>query len=182
MSSLRSPSIWLRFALVALPLAVGCDPSPSGSSAPSTTATATATASVSRPTEGPLIEWVPAPDGDLPAIVKAEMERAKKDGRALIVYVGATWCEPCNRFHEASTGGQIQADLPALRMLELDLDRDAERLAAAGYGSKLIPLFAVPGSDGRGTDARIEGSIKGPGAVGNIVPRLRALLARSRGS
>lgn len=115
-------------------------------------------------------------------IAKAEAERAKKDGRALLVYVGATWCEPCQRFHQASTAGEVTGDLPPLRMLEFDLDRDAERLAASGYSSKMIPLFAVPGPDGRGTDLRIEGSIKGSGAVSNIVPRLRALLAQARGS
>ena len=98
------------------------------------------------------------------------------------MYVGATWCEPCQRFHEAAEAGKIQGALPPLRMLELDLDRDGERLAAAGYGSKMIPLFAVPGPDGRGTDVRIEGSVKGAGAIGNIVPRLSALLAQAGGS
>lgn len=123
-----------------------------------------------------------APEGDPAAIAKAEVERAKRDGRALIVYVGASWCEPCQRFHDAAQAGEIKGDLPKVRMLEFDLDRDAERLAAAGYGSRLIPLFAVPGPDGRGTDLRIEGSIKGKGAVSNIVPRLRALLAQTKGS
>jgi thiol-disulfide isomerase/thioredoxin len=122
---------------------------------------------------------VPAPDGDVPGALVREMERAKKDGRTLLVYAGATWCEPCQRFHRAADAGEIQGGLPPLRMLEFDLDRDGDRLAAAGYGSKMIPLFAVPGPDGRGTAARIEGSIKGAGAVGNIVPRLSALLAKS---
>ncbi len=123
-----------------------------------------------------------APEGDVAAIAKREAAQAKKEGRALLVYVGASWCEPCQRFHRAAEAGEITGDLPPLRMLELDLDRDAERLEAAGYGSKMIPLFAVPGPDGRGGDLRIEGSIKGSGAVSNIVPRLRALLARAGGS
>jgi thiol-disulfide isomerase/thioredoxin len=123
-----------------------------------------------------------APDGDVAVIAQAEAERAKKEGRALLVYVGASWCEPCQRFHKAAEAGEVTGDLPPLRMLELDLDRDAERLAAAGYASKMIPLFAVPGPDGRGNDLRIEGSVKGSGAVSNIVPRLRALLARAGGS
>ena len=155
---------------------VGCDTTPTKDSTPPATTTA-----ASQKLTGPLIEWMPSPDGDPAEIAKAEVERAKKDGRALIVYVGATWCEPCQRFHRAAESGEIQGDLPPIRMLEFDLDRDAERLTAAGYGSRLIPLFAVPGPDGRGTDLRIEGSIKGAGAVSNIVPRLRALLARTKG-
>lgn len=167
-------------------------PSPTASSAaPSSeqppSAPATAPSPAPKPASpvvvtGPRIEWVAAPDGDLPQIVQRESERAEKDGRTLLVYVGATWCEPCQRFHEAAEKNQIEGDLPPLRMLELDLDRDGERLAAAGYGSRLIPLFAAPGPDGRGTGVRIEGSVKGSGAVSNIVPRLQALIARAKGS
>ncbi len=176
----------LATALVAAAAALSAcgDPAPAsgsaGASAPSQAPSTTAAAPV-RPA-GPLIEWMPAPDGDLAAIAKSEAERAKKDGRVLLVYAGAAWCEPCQRFHEAALAGEIKGDLPPLRMLELDLDRDGDRLAAAGYGSRMIPLFALPGPDGRGGDLRIEGSIKGSGAVSNIVPRLRALLARAGGS
>lgn len=169
-----APALFIALSL----LVAACDPAPSKDSAPPPAKTSVPAA---RPT-GPLIEWAPAPEGDPAAIAKAELERAKKDGRALVVYVGATWCEPCQRFHNAAQAGEITGDLPPIRMLEFDLDRDAERLTAAGYGSRMIPLFAVPGPDGRGTDLRIEGSIKGAGAVSNIVPRLRALLAQTKGS
>lgn len=169
-----SSSVAVALAAVALVLTACDEPSPP---APSPPASAPAAA------RGPLIEWMAAPEGDLAPIVAREMERAEKDGRRLVVYVGAAWCEPCKVFHEAAEAGRIQGgSLPPLRMLEFDLDRDADRLAAAGYASKMIPLFAVPGPDGRGTEARIEGSVKGAGAVANIVPRLSALLARSGGS
>lgn len=174
------PAIFVALSM----LAAACDPAPSKGSVPSKDSApppAKTSVPAARPT-GPLIEWAPAPEGDPAVIAKAELERAKKDGRALFVYVGASWCEPCQRFHDAAQAGEIKGDLPPIRMLEFDLDRDAERLAAAGYGSRLIPLFAVPGPDGRGSDLRIEGSIKGAGAVANIVPRLRALLAQTKGS
>jgi hypothetical protein len=125
---------------------------------------------------------VVAPAGEGADVVRREAERASKDGRTLLVYVGAVWCDPCQRFHKAVEDGEISAGLPRLRILEFDLDHDADRLTAAGYASRLIPLFAVPGADGRGTDARMEGSIKGSGAVANIVPRLRALVDRAKGS
>ncbi len=172
-------SLCALVALVAL-AAAACDPAPSP--APPASSSAAPPVTPAPAPSGPLIEWVAAPDGDVAEIALREATRAKKDGRRLLVYVGATWCEPCQRFHEAADAGKIQGALPPLRMLELDLDRDGERLAAAGYGSKMIPLFAVPGPDGRGTGARIEGSVKGPSAVGNIVPRLSALLARAGGS
>ncbi|MCA9700862.1 MAG: thioredoxin, partial [Myxococcales bacterium] len=57
---------------------------------------------------------------------------------------------------------------------------DRDRLAAAGYESKLIPLFVVPDADGRAGPRRTEGGIKGPNAVQNLTPRLQALLQAAR--
>jgi thiol-disulfide isomerase/thioredoxin len=130
---------------------------------------------MSRPADH--VELVAAPPaGDVAGQVQQELARARKDGRQLLVYVGAPWCEPCKRFHEAAAAGKLNRDFPTLRLFEFDNDRDHERLIAAGYGSRLIPLFAAPGPDGRGSGRYMEGSIKGDGAVGEIVPRLRALL------
>lgn len=121
-----------------------------------------------------------AASGDEPveAIVRREAGRARAAGRSLVVYLGAPWCEPCVRFHDAVQAGSLDAELPALTVLEFDYDRDADRLRAAGYDWKYVPLFARPGPDGRASGRSIEGSIKGEGAVAQIVPRLKGLLAR----
>lgn len=121
-----------------------------------------------------------APGEDAAGLVRRETERARADGRELVVYVGATWCEPCQRFHRAAKAGELDAVFPTLRLLEFDLDRDEPRLRAAGYVSTMIPLFAVPAPDGRATGLQIEGSIKGDGAVGQITPRLDAMLKKAR--
>lgn len=122
------------------------------------------------------VEMVPAPPGDVPTLVKMELARAARDHRQLLVYLGATWCEPCRRFHQAAAEHKLDRDFPSLRLLEFDDDRDAARLAMAGYSGHYIPMFAKPGADGRGTGRQIEGSVKGDGAVNEIVPRLRSLL------
>jgi hypothetical protein len=129
------------------------------------------------------IELVSAPPGDdVAALVRGELGRARSQKRDLLVYVGASWCEPCQRFHRAAQAGQLDHEFPRLRLLEFDLDRDRERLTAAGYTSRLIPLFARPGDDGRASGRQIEGSIKGEGAVGEIAPRLRTLLQGGPGT
>lgn len=120
----------------------------------------------------------PAAGADFAAIVRAEAERARGDRRDFLVYVGATWCEPCQRFHEAAKRGELDSAFPSLTILEADADADRERLAAAGYGAELIPLFALPSPEGRGTPRRIEGSVKGDRAVANITPRLHQLLGK----
>lgn len=120
----------------------------------------------------------PPPAGEVAPLVQKELARARRDGRRLLVYVGASWCEPCQYFHRAAAAGRLDDAFPTLRILDFDHDRDGERLAAAGYTSRLIPLFVVPAADGRASGRMIEGSIKGEGAVAEITPRLAALLGK----
>lgn len=165
---------WLALALLAL---LACDPAPAEpapASTPPGTVAARATVAV-RPT----VRFVHAEAGDLTAVVRAARETAALEGRTLLVYVGAPWCEPCGFFHQAVDAGRLEGKLPPLLLLELDRDVDEARLAEAGYLSRLIPLFAVPGVDGRAGPLRMEGSIKGEGAVDEILPRLTALVARA---
>jgi thiol-disulfide isomerase/thioredoxin len=157
----------LLAALGAMLLA-GCDASSSG--AAPTGSGAPGAGSVD-------IVAVPAGDEPLSSIVLREQARAAGERRDVVIYVGAPWCEPCQRFHDAAARGELDAQFPTLRLLELDRDRDEKRLAAAGCLTSMIPLFAKPTADGRcDADKRMMGSIKGPGAVADIAPRLRRLL------
>jgi thiol-disulfide isomerase/thioredoxin len=116
-------------------------------------------------------------DGDLAAFVAGEVAHARQTGKHVLVYVGADWCEPCRKFHEAAQAGQLDAELGDLRLVELDLDRDQSRLEAAGYHSEFVPLFAVPRDDGRASGAQTDGVRKAAGgALEQLVPRIRALV------
>lgn len=123
------------------------------------------------------VRFVKVPQGDdVHTLLRTERDKARAANRDVIVYVGATWCEPCQRFHKAAQAGALDEAFPNLTLLEFDLDEDRERLVTAGYVSTLIPLFVKPGADGKPTSARFEGSVKGDGAVTNIAPRLKAIL------
>ncbi len=121
---------------------------------------------------------VRAPADDVPTYVHGEILKAKSQNRKLLVYIGATWCEPCQRFHKAAEAGDLDAKFPDLTLVEFDLDRDGVRLGMAGYSPKYIPYFGVPTDDGRASGEGFSGSIKGEGAVGDIVPRLEKLIGR----
>jgi hypothetical protein len=125
------------------------------------------------------VTMTPAPaTGAVDVLVRTALAAASAAGQTLVVYVGATWCEPCRYFHHAVDDGELGSSLEGLTLLEFDLDRDRERLEAAGYRSSYIPLFALPGADGRASGRQVEGGIKGDAAVGFMVPRLRGLLGR----
>jgi len=113
----------------------------------------------------------------LEQFVQQHVEEADASGQRVLVYVGATWCEPCQRFHKALEAGELDDALAGTKFIEFDADHDRAELKAAGYASKYIPLFSVPASNGHSSGRWIEGSIKGDSAVReNLVPRLLALL------
>jgi thiol-disulfide isomerase/thioredoxin len=112
-----------------------------------------------------------------PGPVAPIIQELRKKNPKLVVYVGATWCEPCRYFHDAAAAGALDETFPGVTILEFDYDADIQRLEPAGYGSNTIPLFVIPRADGTASERRFQGSIKGPAAVQNIVPRLKRLLS-----
>lgn len=128
------------------------------------------------PAEKPKPEFVKAGSGDAAGAVKAAITAAGAE-RKVLVYVGAEWCEPCTRFHEAVEAGQLDDALLGVQFVEFDSDHDRDRLEAGGYDGELIPRFVVPVDDGTPSDQRIEGGIKGEGAVEHIMARLAPLVA-----
>jgi hypothetical protein len=102
-----------------------------------------------------------AADADALSLVRTERLRAKAEGRVLVVYAGAGWCEPCKRFKNAIQTGSLDDKLAKTTLLVFDADRDTARLAAAGYKFQFIPSVAMPGADGAPADsaeARAKGS------------------------
>jgi hypothetical protein len=124
------------------------------------------------------VRFVTASSGPVADVVRTALTEATAAHRRLLVYVGAAWCEPCQRFHHAAVEGLLDATFPDLTLLEFDLDRDQDRLLAARYHGTYIPLFALPSSDGTASGQQIEGSIKGEGAVAQLIPRVTELLGR----
>jgi hypothetical protein len=168
--ALAATALVLAFALVL----AACD---APGAAPAPPVASSASRAPTPPPRGH-VQIVEAPPSDpVDAVVRSALATAQAGKRTLVVYVGATWCEPCQRFHHAAERGELDAAFPTMTLLTFDLDRDSERLASAGYVSKYIPLFALPAPDGNASGKQIEGGIKGDGAVANLVPRLGELLA-----
>ena len=120
----------------------------------------------------------PGKSGAIEPWVQEQVELADAAHTRVLVYVGASWCEPCQRFHAAVQRGELNGTLNGVRFLEFDQDHDAAALKTAGYLYEYIPVLALPDPDGRNHGRMISGSIKGPRAVQeNLIPRLEALLS-----
>ncbi len=127
----------------------------------------------------PLRLTVPNDVKDGRAYVSARIQ--EHSGRPVVLYVGATWCEPCVRFHDALESGSLDRELESAVFLEFDLDQHGALLGASDLAceSKLVPLFARANPDGTCSARRTEGGVKGEAAVPSIVPRVKKLLGPS---
>ena len=114
---------------------------------------------------------------DVAPWIASEVARATNDNIRILVYVGASWCEPCETFHRAALAGKLNTALPKLRLLSFDADRDADALTRAGYDSEMIPMFAETRPDGQASGRKIMGSVKGEAAISDLTPRILTLLA-----
>jgi thiol-disulfide isomerase/thioredoxin len=170
-------------ATIACVLAVGCNnnntpspkPSISGDGPGATTATSTTTStstSTSATSSGPKLMSA-SQDTDALTAIRTERLKAKADGRVLVVYVSATWCEPCKRFKEELSSGRLDERLSKVTLLAFDADKDLDRLGAAGYTFKFVPFVALPGADGRPSDSQ-EATGKGSSAWRELLGKLDA--------
>lgn len=114
-----------------------------------------------------------AQDMDAASQIRTARLEAKGQGRVLVVYVAASWCEPCKKMKEEIQAGRLDSTLPKVTLLAFDADKDQERLASAGYTFRFVPYVAVPGADGQPVDSA-EAHGKGPQAWRELLKKLEA--------
>lgn len=112
-----------------------------------------------------------AADGDALSTIRTERLKAKADGRVLVVFVSASWCEPCKRMKEEIHAGRLDAQLGKTTLLAFDADKDGDRLGSAGYKYSFIPFVALPGADGHPVES-VEAKGKGSNAWRELLGKL----------
>ena len=162
---MRACSDLVRLGLAAMAF-LGCNDPPrpaivqdssatTGSAPVGSTATTTAAPPTAQPhkaADGALKVVQAAQDSDALSLIRTKRLEAKAEGRVLVVYVGATWCDPCKKMKAEMEAGRLDARLGKTTFLAFDADKDQDRLASVGYTFKFIPYVALPGADGRPTE------------------------------
>lgn len=143
------------------------------SHATETAATTSPSATHAANAKGFRMEQAPESE-DLLSMIRIKRARAQTEGRILVIYIGAKWCPPCRAFHKAIDAGEVDSELPRTTLLAFDIDRDGERLGAAGYGSQFIPAFALVGPDGHKQKSFDVKTMDGAAAVKEAVAGIAA--------
>jgi thioredoxin-like negative regulator of GroEL len=159
-----------------------CNPTPkeAAKAEPSATSPSVVAASGSAmpaKTSGKIQVITAAQDSDALSLVRTERLKAKADGRVLVVYVSATWCEPCKKLKEEIEAGRLDDRYGKTTLLAFDADKDLDRLGAAGYTFKFVPYVALPGADGRPAESQ-EATGHGKDAWKELLGKLDAWQSR----
>ena len=72
---------------------------------------------------------------------------ARDNGRPVLVYAGADWCEPCRELHKQLVRPEVRAKLAGWTLVYLDVDKEPQPPAALGIGP--IPALRLLTPAGR---------------------------------
>jgi thiol-disulfide isomerase/thioredoxin len=122
---------------------------------------------------------IPKDTSNVWGFVKTLASTSKQAGRKTIVYVGARWCKPCKHFVNTVNSGKLDPLLRNITFLKFDYDDDHDALKEGGYLDKFVPIFVVPGPEGRASKNRFSGTASGTKSLDSIVTRLKDLLQSS---
>lgn len=183
----------LASALAAAIVSAGCNsPSKTNISPDGTAKAVTAAATTANPSDtavalpdaakttakGVFVD-VAAQDTDALSLIRTKRLEAKAEGRVLVVFASASWCEPCRRLKDEVHSGRLDGKLPNITLLAFDADNDKERLAGAGYTFQFIPFVALPGPDGHPVGTA-EAKGKGSNAWREVVAKLEEWQSQSK--
>jgi thiol-disulfide isomerase/thioredoxin len=123
---------------------------------------------------------IQSPAGELlPAVIKAEVPKAKQLSRKPFVYFYADWCGPCRSLRN-SLGDPLMADaFNGTYIIQLNVDEWKEKLAGTGFAIKSIPAFFEVSNEGKPTGRTIDGGAWGENTPENMAPPLKAFFTGS---
>src|SRR6188768_2295111 len=103
-------------ALLSIGLLAGCSERRPERAAPSAVAAEPRAKSRAKPQ----LTHRQAPAAPLEQFVQQHVEEADATGMRVLVYVGASWCGPCQRFHKALASGELDEALAGTKFLAFD--------------------------------------------------------------
>ncbi|HLM76226.1 MAG TPA: thioredoxin family protein [Polyangiaceae bacterium] len=116
-----------------------------------------------------------AAGSSLPALLKAEVEKAKQKNLKPVVYLGATWCKPCVAIKKYQRDPLMLDAFSGTYIIDIDIDEwKAPDLKPLGFNAGVVPYFYMVDGEGRSTGRTITSSVWGEDIPVNMAPPLKA--------
>ena len=112
-------------------------------------------------------------DTSLGDLLKAEVQKAKVEGRRPYVEFYADWCPPCNALRKHLGDERMVDAFTGTYIIQLDLDEWEKELSGAGFSVPGIPMFFEVDAAGRPTGRMISGGAWGEDIPENMAPPLK---------
>lgn len=143
--------------MIALLLALGCASPPPPQAAPK-----------------PPIHTSDLPDGsDVSAGLRGAVGEAERAGLKPVLYLGATWCQPCVAYERALFHPEMVAAHANVLLVKADFDRHGSALEAAGFVASGVPFWCHLDREGGNSGRCITGAAWGEDTPENMAPVLR---------
>jgi thiol-disulfide isomerase/thioredoxin len=127
------------------------------------------------------IVLIPPSDAELPAVLKAEVSKAKQAGLKPYAYFYADWCGPCKALRK-SLDDSDPLMMEAFRgtyIIQLDADTWGKKPAAKPFAVKAIPVLFELDKNGKPTNRKIDGGAWGEDIPKNMAPPLKKFFQQS---
>jgi hypothetical protein len=117
-------------------------------------------------------------DGPLVDALTRESKKAAERHEKPFVYIGATWCGPCNAIKKNLDRPLLVDAFRGAYVIHLDFDSWEDKLPAAGLAHDSVPVFFALDTAGRPTGRLVDGSAWGNDTPENIAPVLKAFFGK----
>ncbi len=111
-------------------------------------------------------------DADVVRVAARFAAEAVAAGETPVIYVGATWCQPCLLYKKSLDDPRMKAAHEGVRVLEADAD--LHDLSALGISPNGIPHWATVDASGVSDGRAIDGGAWGDNTPENMAPALSA--------
>jgi thiol:disulfide interchange protein len=119
-----------------------------------------------------LVELSPS-DGELTALLKAHVKKAKAAGQRPFVEFYADWCRPCRALRNSLDDARMIDAFDGTYIIQLDADAWKDRLSGARFWVSAIPVFFEISEEGNPTGRSIDPSAWKDETPADMAPALK---------
>ncbi|MBI1248650.1 hypothetical protein GC197_12520 [bacterium] len=127
----------------------------------------------STPTKNFTIVELKPGDGELDAMLKDEIQKAKEAGQKPFVELYADWCSPCRALRGSLDDSRMIEAFDGTHVIQLNVDDWGEKAFNAGFSVDSIPVFFDIDDEGKPTGRSIDGGAWGENIPANMAPPLK---------